>query len=228
MKRISIPLLILILISFNTGCHNRTPAIKLVPEPAEMMIGDGVYKISSKSPVYFSDNDPELENIAAFFAGKINTSSTLSKEIEAVRKNPGKGIFLTTDGVEFSDNKEAYEMEVFGSGITINGNSPRAVFWGIQTLLQLLPPEIFTNTDTIPGITKLRAKDLVVPKVVIRDEPRYKYRGMHLDVGRHIFPVDFIKKYIDLIAMHKMNVFHWHLTEDQGWRIEIKEYPKLT
>ena len=69
---------------------------------------------------------------------------------------------------------------------------------------------------------------LLIPAVSITDEPAYKYRGMHLDVGRHMFPVDFIKKYIDLMALHKMNTFHWHLTEDQGWRIEIKKYPELT
>src|SRR5690606_23667888 len=90
----------------------------------------------------------------------------------------------------------------------------RGLFYGLQSLMQLLPLEK-------EGAPKIQC-------AVINDEPRYKYRGMHLDVGRHMFPIPFIKKYIDLLAQYKLNTFHWHLTEDQGWRIEIKKYPKLT
>ena len=91
----------------------------------------------------------------------------------------------------------------------------------MQTLFQLLPAEIY-NSETVKNI------DWKIAAVQIKDKPRFAWRGMHLDVGRHLFPVSFIKKYIDYIAMHKLNVFHWHLTEDQGWRIEIKKYPLLT
>ena len=104
--------------------------------------------------------------------------------------------------------------------IVVAGKTAKGVFYGIQTLRQLMPASIKTTANQI--------EDLTIPAVIIKDNPRFVYRGMHLDVGRHLFPVDFIKKYIDLIAMHKMNTFHWHLTEDQGWRIEIKKYPKLT
>ena len=93
-------------------------------------------------------------------------------------------------------------------------DNEQGVFYGIQTLIQLLPTE--------------KSNSLHIPQCNIVDSPRFAYRGLHLDCGRHFFPVDFIKQYIDFIAMHKMNTFHWHLTEDQGWRIEIKKYPKLT
>lgn len=95
------------------------------------------------------------------------------------------------------------------------------IFYAIQTLLQLLPPEIYSSTTAIE-------RSWEVPAVFIEDTPRFAYRGMHLDVSRHFYPVSFVKKYIDLLAMQKMNYFHWHLTDDQGWRIEIKRYPFLT
>jgi hexosaminidase len=106
----------------------------------------------------------------------------------------------------------AYNMTVDGKGVYIAGDNEKGVFYGIQTLIQLIPAE----------------GKLSVPYVSIEDVPRFEYRGMHLDVGRHFFPVAFIKKYIDYLVYHKFNQFHWHLTDDQGWRIEIKKYPKLT
>ncbi|MEH6582070.1 MAG: family 20 glycosylhydrolase [Halioglobus sp.] len=102
----------------------------------------------------------------------------------------------------------------------MQANSTTGLFYGVQTLRQLLPSEVFSTTvESVPW---------TLPHVTIVDEPRFSWRGLHLDVGRHFMPVDFIKKYVDLLALHKMNRFHWHLTEDQGWRIEIKKYPKLT
>ncbi|MCX6257995.1 MAG: family 20 glycosylhydrolase [Bacteroidia bacterium] len=108
---------------------------------------------------------------------------------------------------------ESYIMNVSKSGIIIKGDKS-GIFYGLQTLKQLLPVE--------------KSAGLSVPACNITDYPRYSWRGMHLDVGRHFFPKEFIEKYIDYLAQYKMNTFHWHLTEDQGWRIEIKKYPKLT
>lgn len=127
----------------------------------------------------------------------------------------GNILLLLDDGIE---GEEGYELHIAYDKITIKGKTPKGVFYGIQTLRQMLPASTEKGTS----------KELTVAAVTIKDNPRYPYRGMHLDVGRHFFPVSFIKKYIDLIALHKMNTFHWHLTEDQGWRIEIKKYPKLT
>ncbi len=114
----------------------------------------------------------------------------------------------------------AYQLTVDNKGVYIAGDNEQGVFYGIQTLTQLLP---------VPDARlKMRPNKLAIPYVSIADAPRFAYRGLHLDVGRHFFPVSFIKKYLDYIAWHKLNTFHWHLTEDQGWRIEIKKYPKLT
>ncbi|WP_211323793.1 beta-N-acetylhexosaminidase [Chitinophaga dinghuensis] len=112
-----------------------------------------------------------------------------------------------------SANAEGYTLDVNNKTVTINGNTSAGTFYGVQTLIQLLPVE--------------KASEMYIPGADIKDQPRFAYRGLHLDVCRHFFPVDFIKKYIDLMAMHKFNTFHWHLTDDQGWRIEIKRYPRL-
>ncbi|MEG2102741.1 MAG: beta-N-acetylhexosaminidase [Flavobacterium sp.] len=109
---------------------------------------------------------------------------------------------------------EGYTLKSDKNGVEITGNSTIGTFYGMQTLIQLLPVE--------------KSNSLAIAAVEVSDEPRFVYRGAMLDVGRHFFPVSFVKKYIDYLALHKLNYFHWHLTEDQGWRIEIKKYPKLT
>ena len=112
--------------------------------------------------------------------------------------------------------KEGYVLSINKKGVTIAGGSAAGVFYGIQTLRKSLVPD---------NNSKVYSQDF--PAVVITDSPRFSWRGMHLDCSRHFFPVAFVKKFLDLLAMHNMNVFHWHLTDDQGWRIEIKKWPKL-
>ena len=114
------------------------------------------------------------------------------------------------------EQEEGYELKVTPQLVTIQGKTPNGVFHGIQTLRKAIP----VTTNSLGSAT--------LPGVEIKDYPRFGYRGMHLDICRHFFPVEFVKKYIDLLALHNMNTFHWHLTDDQGWRIEIKKYPKLT
>ena len=118
------------------------------------------------------------------------------------------------------EGDETYSVIVGYDAIHIQGKTAQGIFHGIQTLRQLIPITPSSDNGIVDGYT--------IPCVQIKDQPVFSYRGMHLDVGRHFFPVSFIKKYIDILSLHKMNTFHWHLTEDQGWRIEIKKYPKLT
>ena len=131
------------------------------------------------------------------------------------------------NAIIFSDNNineslgpEGYELKITESNVIAKGTA-HGLFYAVQTLFQLLPEEIYSNS-------KKSNISWSVPSLKISDKPRFKWRGMHLDVGRHLFPVSFIKKYIDYLALHKLNIFHWHLTEDQGWRIEIQRYPRLT
>ncbi len=115
---------------------------------------------------------------------------------------------------------EGYSLQVTPAGIQIIAGDESGLFYGIQTLRQLLPDSVEKQNISIRGHS--------IQSAVIQDYPRFGWRGMHLDVSRHFFQVDFVKRYIDMIAFHKMNVFHWHLTDDNGWRLEIKQYPKLT
>ncbi len=122
--------------------------------------------------------------------------------------------------IELIKNEEGYRLVSNEKGITISASTTNGIFYGVQTLLQMLPPDIYSQ--------EVKDFSTNIPSAEINDEPRFKWRGVHLDVGRYFYPKENIKKYIDYLAMHKMRQFHWHLTEDQGWRIEIKKYPKLT
>ncbi|MDQ3519370.1 MAG: beta-N-acetylhexosaminidase, partial [Gemmatimonadota bacterium] len=145
--------------------------------------------------------------------------------------------------------REGYRLEARPGRITVRAPTATGAFYAVQTIRQLLPPEIFreapvnlSSTDSqstvrIPQSSQsairnpqssVRNRSWSIPAVTIEDEPRFTWRGGHLDVSRHFMPKEFVKKYIDLLALHKMNTFHWHLTDDQGWRLEIKKYPRLT
>ncbi|MDO5977366.1 beta-N-acetylhexosaminidase [Flavivirga spongiicola] len=215
-KRLSIIALISLL-SFS--CSNKYKEVvnaeqdyQIIPKPLKMELLTGKFLVDSNTKIVSSE---VLKNEGEFLAGMLSaaTGETVAFSSE------GKGnIELKLD--DTIENEEGYVLDVAFNKIEISGKTAQGVFYGIQTLRQLMPASMETGDGTL--------KELTIPAVAIKDNPRYKYRGMHLDVARHFFPVDFIKKYIDLIAMHKMNTFHWHLTEDQGWRIEIKKYPKLT
>ncbi len=131
---------------------------------------------------------------------------------QAEGEAPEHAITLVLDST--INNEEGYRLSVTEKSIRIEGRTEQGIFYGIQTLRKSLP-------------AVAESKSILLPAAVVNDEPRFTYRAMHLDVCRHFFPVEFVKKYIDLLALHNMNTFHWHLTDDQGWRIESKKYPKL-
>lgn len=188
----------------------------IIPLPAKMEEKKGRFLIDENTRIVFGGDS--LEKEAKFLSEMLTTAA--GREIQLIKDEDANevnhGIFLNLD--KSISQEEAYTLSVDFDRIEITGRNPKGIFYGIQSLRMLLPPK--AEKEAIP--------DLGIPAVSIQDSPRYPYRGMHLDVGRHMFPVEFIKKYIDLLALHKMNRFHWHLTEDQGWRIEIKKYPKLT
>ncbi|MDU8886986.1 beta-N-acetylhexosaminidase [Yeosuana sp. MJ-SS3] len=209
--RISIITLIC-LISFS--CTNKYKDItntandyQVIPKPLKLEMHPGKFLVDENTKIVGNEIlKNEGEFLASILSAATGTTINFSSE--------GSGnITLKLDNT--IENEEGYTLNVVFNNIEISGKTTKGVFYGIQTLRQLIPLNI-------------ESAELTIPAVVIIDSPRFKYRGMHLDVARHFFPIDFVKKYIDLIAMHKMNTFHWHLTEDQGWRIEIKKYPKLT
>ncbi|RDC61443.1 Beta-N-acetylhexosaminidase [Adhaeribacter pallidiroseus] len=180
----------------------------LVPLPLEVKAYEGKFSLPAK--IVIAAKTPDEQNVAGFL-----------KDYFAVL---GKVVTITPDaslatvnlkiGAITSKNPEAYQLTVNQSGASITASAGAGLFYGAQTLMQLLPPTAQEN--------------IAIPYVRIIDEPAFKWRGNMLDVARHFFPVAFVKKYIDNLAAYKINTFHWHLTDDQGWRVEIKKYPKLT
>ncbi|KRD61264.1 beta-N-acetylhexosaminidase [Flavobacterium sp. Root935] len=170
------------------------------------------FVLSSDLKIYYPKNDENLKQTAIFLSEYIKLSNGLQL-IVSVSAPKGKGIVL--QNTYKNENKEAYNFSVNQNQILINGASSAGTFYGVQLLRKVL----------LENETKSQIK---LPPVEITDYPRFAYRGMHLDVARHFASVEFVKKYIDLLALHNINTFHWHLTDDQGWRVEIKKYPKLT
>ena len=197
-------------------------AIFIIPKPLSLKMDDGSFLLTKSTSVCISGTSKELQAIAEHLSARLAAATGFA--IPAV---PREGSKSSVDAIvlalvdDANLGPEGYRLNVTKKSIRIEGAAAAGVFYGVQTLYQLLPVEI-EKTQPSPGAV------WSVPCVRIEDKPRFTWRGMHLDVGRHFFSKDSVKRYIDLIASYKMNTFHWHLTEDQGWRIEIKKYPRLT
>jgi hexosaminidase len=191
----------------------------LIPLPRNVRPGSGELVVTPAiSIVARRDAPPKTDRVASFLADRLRVATGYEVPLTA-NSNDAPAIELELDASVLEN--EGYRLEVTPQRVRIGARSAHGLFHGVQTLRQLLPPEIESS----------RARAGVrwsLPAVAIEDAPRFGYRGMHLDVGRHFFPTSFIKRYLDLMAAYKLDKFHWHLTEDQGWRIEIKKYPRLT
>jgi hexosaminidase len=199
---------------FLSGCSSQ-PAPRadvpypIVPKPKLLEPLQGSFTVTNDTPIWVSGSDADsLDQIAVYISDWLEEIRDIELDLYA----EGKGIQLILDPAV--EGEEAYSLDIGAAGIELRASTARGLFYASQSLLQLMP---------VSGLSS----EIDLPAVHIEDEPRFAYRGLMLDVGRHFFPVDFIKKYIDLLAHYKLNRFHWHLTEDQGWRIEIKRYPKL-
>ena len=187
----------------------------VIPLPHEIVMVDGnSFVVEKDTRILYPENNVLLERNAQFLAKYIEEATGRRLKVETWQGGNEENVIIL--GLDASiDNPEGYELTVSPDRVTIKGQAANGVFYGLQTLRKSVPAIAY-------GL------DIILPAAVIKDAPRFAYRGMMLDVGRHFFSVDFVKRYIDLLAMHNMNYFHWHLTEDQGWRIEIKKYPRLT
>lgn len=184
--------------------------LNLIPKPNSVEIKKGHFVLNKETVIVADENSFE-----AIFL-KENIKSQTGLELKITNKFTNKNVIQL--GIKIPDttdfDTEYYELNISKNQIHISAFSNKGVFYGIQTLLQMIPYS--------------KSGEIRFNEVSISDQPKFQWRGMHLDVSRHFFPKDFIKKYIDYLALYKMNTFHWHLTDDQGWRIEIKKYPKLT
>jgi hexosaminidase len=192
------------------------PPISLVPIPATLTPRPGSFVLSPTASVAAG---PDLRGQAELVRDQLRPATGLP--LSFAPSGTGPGITLALDPSLASLGDEGYRLTVTAEGVAIRAPKAAGVLHGSQTLRQLLPPAIFRRAPVAGASWE-------IPAVEIEDRPRFGWRGSHLDVGRHFMPKEFVLKHIDMLALHKFNVFHWHLTEDQGWRIEIKKYPKLT
>ncbi len=189
-----------------------TKNLSIIPAPLHIVESPGWFEIKPETVIKVSK---ALVEVGLHFQDYLVLETGFTLEVEEAEGNNTRmnEISLSAEGSEHDLGDEGYLLNATADRISIQAAKSAGIFYGLQTLRQLI--------QNGPENTK------VVPAVEIQDKPRFKWRSMMLDVGRHFYPVEFIKRFIDLLALHKMNVFHWHLTEDQGWRIEIKKYPKL-
>lgn len=192
----------------------------IIPAPVSLTPGTGEFLFTAKTKITVNELTDDTRLAAGFLATMVNRVSGFTLTVTPGSSSAGGRVAMFIDS-SAGTGAEGYQMSVRRNKIIIKAETAAGLFHAVQSLRQLLPAEIES-----PGI--IENIRLAVPACEITDTPRFVYRGMHLDVARHMFPVEYIKRYIDMLALHKMNYFHWHLTEDQGWRIEIKKYPLLT
>ena len=184
--------------------------VHIIPQPASMELEGDYFIIDANTSIQFKQSDKDLAALGAYFSDYIRNISGYTLPLNKKKK---KSIRFVLEKVDVG--AEGYKLSVSLAAILIKANTRAGLFYGLQSLLQTLPA-VRTN------------EALQVPGMEITDAPRFEWRGMMLDVSRHFYSVEAIKDIIDLLALYKMNVFHWHLTDNEGWRLEIKKYPKLT
>ncbi len=192
--------------------------ISVIPEPMYSRADEGVFTIGKDTKIVLDDPSEEMLRIAGFLNEKLSKAAGFELEVISGGPVPKENFIAFMNAGLPSEN---YEINVVPGNILVDYGDGAGAFYALQTIFQLLPVEIYSQ--------ELQKRvEWTVPCCNIDDKPRFKYRGMHLDVCLHYFDFEFLKKYIDIMAAHKVNRFHWHLTEDQGWRLEIKKYPLLT
>ncbi len=193
--------------------------LSIIPEPVQLQKGSGTFVLSNTTQIIIPNDQAGLDKIARIFSDKIKTASGITLK----RTSTGDaGIHLILN--QKQDSKlglEGYSLDVTKERVTIKANTAAGIFYGLQTLTQLLPDEI-ESKNLVTNV------NWQVPAVSITDYPRFSWRGIMLDVSRHFFPKEYVKNYIDQMSRYKLNRLHWHLTDDNGWRMEIKSLPKLT
>ena len=216
-------LLFSLLIFINTIAAAQNTAANLqnilVPKPASLIAGDGNFILPSNLSIIFTKNE-ELKKIAGSLAKQLTTAGNAVAVTEG--NTAVANSFFLNLSADKSISAEGYRLQVAANGVTISASAPAGIFYGVQTLLQLLPAQIESNQNN-----KL-SDAWAIPFVTIEDAPRFGWRGLMLDVSRHFFTVAQVKDYINQMAKYKFNLLHLHLTDDQGWRIQIKSLPKLT
>lgn len=203
------------------NCQPAPNPFNIIPLPQSLEARKGVFTLKKDTRIFTPEGQPDWELPAQYLMAMTATSTgyrLVNQPFKKFKEAKGNSIYFLPDASILTD--EGYILEVKTNAVIIRAKTAAGAFYAVQTLRQIFPPE-FGGTHSYGSVK------WVVPTCLIQDAPRFAYRGMHLDVSRHFFQPVFVKKYIDMLAMHKFNTFHWHLTDDQGWRVEIKKYPEL-
>jgi hexosaminidase len=215
--------IVALLVSFwaATSLASSTSALAIIPQPKKIQTFEGAFGLTPATGIYADANSSET---AGFLATRLRKSTGYRFEIDSGQHSDAAvngGLLLTTNRADAALGAEGYELVVGTNCVIIRACSQAGLFYGVQTLLQLLPPNIFSSQV-------VAATDWRIPCVKITDQPRFQWRGLMLDVSRHFYTKQEVETLLDAMALHKVNTFHWHLADDQGWRIDIRKYPKLT
>lgn len=204
--------------AFSVGVVAITNEYNLIPEPLSLTPKSGTFTFNANTIIVLNEDNEDYQRIANMLSDRFKEAAGLNLQVKVTpdKATSNAIIFTSVKGME----EEEYKLIINPNQVTVLSSYPNGAFYALQTIYQLLPTQIYSQ--------KRNNMRWSLPCVEIVDKPRFSYRGMHLDVCLHFFTVDEVKRYLDLMAIHKQNVFHWHLTEDQGWRIEIKKYPRLT
>ncbi len=219
-------LLVALGLATTVSCQEPRPAadmaaVPLIPIPASLTATGSSFLLTEKTGIYTAGNTEEMGRIAGYLADKLKPATGFTLAIEATESAPKPGnIYLKLDPSATVLGDEGYTLVVTEALVTISAAKPAGIFYGVQTLRQLLPATIEAKST--------QAGPWIVPTGTIEDQPRFGFRSSMLDVSRHFFGMDDVKRYMDLMAGYKMNTMHLHLSDDQGWRIEIKSWPNLT
>jgi hexosaminidase len=208
--------LLFVFTSVGVRAENQTV---IIPAPQKAEVREGQFRLLATSQIVAGR---EFKNEAELLAARLRPATGFALKIKSGKTKISDGdIVLTTNAADASLGPEGYELSVTTNGVVVRATTAAGIFYGAQSLLQLLPPEIFSAQ-------RVSTVAWTIPCVEVSDSPRFSWRGFMLDVSRHFFTKVEVEKMLDLMAVYKLNTFHWHLVDDQGWRIEIKKYPKLT
>ena len=216
MKKITFILAAILAFSACCSHEKNTKTLNVVPYPNEVNLKTGSFSVIGAEFHYASEADEATRKLINAFADKL---SAITGVENPVNEGIAKSGFVFATSAELAP--EEYTLSITKNGVTVTASDLNGFNYAIQTLKQMLPVEIY-------GDAPAADLDWTLPCVEIKDKPRFTYRGLHMDVSRHFFTVDEVKKYLDVMEIHKLNTLHWHLTDDQGWRLEIKKYPRLT
>lgn len=213
----SIPSLLLSILFLAGAALGQAKTVALLPQPAIQSVTEGVFVLRPETSIVSDKPNQLTANMLSRWLAPATGYALKAK----VREDADNSISLKLDASLTRLGNEGYLLDVTPQRVVIRAPHEAGIFYGVQTLRQLFPPAVFSASLKANGVWEL-------PAVHIEDQPRFGWRGAMLDVSRHFMPKDFVLEFIDLLAVHKLNTFHWHLTDDQGWRIEIKKYPRLT